>query len=301
MSSSHDGGLTWSAGISSADHATGLGGEPVVQPNGTVVVPFNGGGVDVFRSTDGGKSWSTTVNVASFITHQDDGGVRTGFDLPGATIDGAGKVYVVWSDCRFRSGCSSNDIVMSTSTDGKTWSAVTRVPIDHLNSTVDHFLPGIGADPATSGATAHLTIVYYYYPVSACNNTCQLKVGFVTSENGGKTWTAGKQLAGPMKLTWLPVSDAGYMVADYIGVTYTGGKPRGIFAVAKAPSGAVLNEAMYTTKEPLLAASNEKRFSSKGEKPVPNAKSDHEMKFYLDDEGHVPIPASRVIPPQKQK
>jgi hypothetical protein len=301
MSSSHDGGLTWSAGISSADHATGLGGEPVVQPNGTVVVPFNGGGVDVFRSTDGGKSWSTTVNVASFITHQDDGGVRTGFDLPGATIDGAGKVYVVWSDCRFRNGCSSNDIVMSTSTDGKTWSAVTRVPIDHLNSTVDHFLPGIGADPATSGATAHLTIVYYYYPVSACNNTCQLKVGFVTSENGGKTWTAGKQLAGPMKLTWLPVSDAGYMVADYIGVTYTGGKPRGIFAVAKAPSDAVLNEAMCTTKEPLLAASNEKRFSSKGEKPVPNAKSDHEMKFYLDDEGHVPIPASRVIPPQKQK
>jgi hypothetical protein len=91
------------------------------------------------------------------------------------------------------------------------------------------------------------------------------------------------------------------MVADYIGVTYTGGKPRGIFAVAKAPSDAVLNEAMYTTKEPLLAASNEKRFSSKGEKPVPNAKSDHEMKFYLDDEGHVPIPASRVIPPQKQK
>jgi hypothetical protein len=300
MSTSHDGGLTWSPGLPSADHATGLGGEPVVQPNGTVIVPFNGGGVDVFRSTNGGKSWSTTVNAASFITHQDDGGIRTGFDLPGATIDGAGRVYVVWSDCRFRSGCSSNDVVMSSSTDGKTWSAVTRIPIDPTKSTVDHFLPGIGADPATSGATAHLTIVYYYYPVSACNNSCQLEVGFVTSENGGKTWSAGKQLAGPMKLTWLPVSDAGYMVADYIGVTYTQGKPRGIFPVAKAPAGAVLNEAMYTTKEPLLAASNEQRFSSKGEKPVPNAKSDHEMKFYLDDEGRTPIPPSRLIPPPKQ-
>jgi hypothetical protein len=300
MSTSHDGGLTWSAGKSSADGATGLGAEPVVQPNGTVIVPFNGGGVDVFRSTDGGNTWSTTVNVASFITHQDDGDIRTGFDLPGATIDGAGKAYVVWSDCRFRSGCSSNDVVMSSSTDGKTWSPVTRIPIDHLNSTVDHFLPGIGADPATSGSTAHLTIVYYYYPVSACNNSCKLDVGFTTSTNGGKTWTAGKQLAGPMELTWLPVSDAGYMVADYIGVTYTNGNPRGIFAVAKAPSGALLNEAMYTTKEPLFAAADEPQFTSQGEKPVRGAKSDHEMKFYLDDEGLRPLPPPRLIPPQQK-
>ncbi len=301
MSTSHDGGLTWSPGIPSADHATGLGGEPVVQPNGTVIVPFQGGGIDAFRSTNGGKSWSTTVSIAGIINHLDDGTIRTGFDLPAATIDGSGKVYVVWSDCRFRQNCSSNDVVVSSSTDGKTWSAPSRIPIDPRNSTVDHFLPGIGADPATSGSKAHLTIVYYYYPVSACGDSCRLHVGFVTSTNGGQTWTKGKQLAGPMKLTWLPFSDAGYMVADYIGVTYTEGKPRGIFAMAKAPSGGLLNEAMYTTKEPLLAASGEPRFSSKGEKPVPGAKSDHEMKFYLDDEGHVPIPPSRLIPPPKQK
>jgi hypothetical protein len=300
MSTSHDGGLTWSAGIPSADHAGGLGGEPVVQPNGTVIVPFSGGGIDAFRSTNGGKTWSDTVTIANPTTHQDDGDIRAGFNLPSAAIDGAGKVYVVWSDCRFRSGCASNDIVMSTSANGKTWSAVARIPIDPIKSTVDHFLPGIGADPATSGSTAHLTIVYYYYPVSACNSSCKLEVGFVTSEDGGKTWTAGKQLAGPMKLTWLPLSDAGYMVADYIGVTYTNGDPRGIFAVAYAPSGAILNEAMYTTKEALLAAPGEPRFSSKGEKPVRGAKSDHEMKFYYDDEGERQIPPSRLIPRPKQ-
>jgi hypothetical protein len=273
----------------------------VVQPNGTVIVPFNGGGVDAFRSTDGGKSWSTTVNVASFETHTDDGGIRTGFDLPGATIDGAGNVYVVWSDCRFRSGCTTNDVVMSSSADGKTWSAVTRIPIDPVKSTVDHFLPGIGADPATSGSTAHLTIVYYYYPVSACNNSCKLDVGFTTSSDGGKSWTAGKQLAGPMQLTWLPVSDQGYMVADYIGVTYNNGGPFGIFIVAKSPSGGLLNEAAYTTKEPLLAATGELRFSSKSEKPVTGAKSDHEMRFYYDDEGERQIPPSRLNPRPAQK
>jgi BNR/Asp-box repeat len=301
MSTSHDGGLTWSPGIASADHAGGLGGEPVVQPNGTVIVPFSGGGIDAFRSTDGGKTWSSTVVISSVDSHGEDGNFRSFADLPSATIDGAGKVYVVWWDCRFRSGCSSNDIVMSSSTDGKKWSAVSRIPIDPVKSTVDHFIAGIGADPTTSGSSAHLTVVYYYYPVSACNNSCTLDVGFVTSENGGKTWTRGKKLAGPMKLTWLPVSDGGYMVADYIGVTYTNGNPRGIFMVAKAPTGNLLNEAAYTTKEPLLAAPGEARASSIGEKPVPGAKSDHEMKFYYDDEGHVQIPPSRLIPPPKQK
>lgn len=301
MSTSHDGGLTWSPGIPSADNAGGLGAEPVVQPNGTVVVPFLGGGIDAFISTDGGKKWSTTVTVSDIDSHQEDGNFRSFADMPSVGVDAAGKIYVIWWDCRFRTGCTSNDIVMSTSTNGKTWSAVSRIPIDPIKSTVDHFIGGIGVDPTTSGSTAHVTIVYYYYPVSACNNSCLLDVGFVTSENGGKTWTAGKQLAGPMKLPWLPVSDQGYMVADYIGVTYNNGNPFGIFEVAHAPSGDVLNEATYTTKEPLLAVSGEPQFSSEDEKPVPGAKSDHEMKFYYDDEGTVQIPASKLIPPPKQK
>ena len=33
-------GKTWGPGLPSSDHAGGLGGEPLVQPNGTVVVPF---------------------------------------------------------------------------------------------------------------------------------------------------------------------------------------------------------------------------------------------------------------------
>ena len=299
LSVSSDGGQTWGAGLASSDHAGGSGGEPVVQPNGTVIVPFEGGGIDVFSSTNGGTSWGKSQLVANIESHLDGGGIRNP-NLPSVGIDGAGSVFVLWSDCRFRKSCSSNDIVMSTSSDGKTWSAVTRIPIDATTSTVDHFLPGIGADPTTKGSSAHLTIVYYFYPVSACNSSCQLEVGFTTSENGGKTWTAGKKLAGPMKLTWLPLSDAGYMVADYIGVAYTNGGARGIFPVAFAPSGSTLNEAMYTTKEALVAAPGEPRFSSKGEQPVAGAKSDHEMKFYYDDERQRPIPPSRQIPPQQK-
>ena len=45
-----------------------------------------------------------------------------------------------------------------------------------------------------------------------------------------------------MKMAWLPVSDNGPMVADYIGVSYVNGNPFGVFAVAQAPSGSTLHE-----------------------------------------------------------
>jgi hypothetical protein len=296
MSTSHDGGLTWSPGLASSGQAGGLGGEPLVQPNGTVIVPFEGfSGIEAFTSTTGGKSWGHAVIIASISEHGVAGSMRNP-DLPSATIDGAGKVFVVWDDCRFRTGCSSNDIVLSTSTNGKTWSSPSRIPIDAVNSTVDHFIAGIGADPATSGAKAHLTIVYYYFPVATCTtSTCQLYVGFTTSADGGATWTAGKKIAGPMKLTWLPLSDNGYMVADYVGVSYVNGNPFGIFANATGPNKGLLNESIYTTKTPLLLSPDEPTYSSKGEKPVPNAKSDYPRKAYYDDEGHFPIPESRRL------
>ncbi len=120
-------------------------------------------------------------------------------------------------------------------------------------------------------------------------------MGYTTSTNGGTTWTMGKRIAGPMNLSWLPVSDNGPMVADYIGVTYVNGNPYGVFADAQAPTGATLAEAMYTTKAPLPApGSNEARFSGAQDKPV--AKSDHEMHFYYDDEGKKEIPRSRWVP-----
>lgn len=295
MSVSSDGGQTWGPGLASSDHAGGLGGEPLVQPNGTVIVPFEGGGIDVFSSTNGGASWGKSQQIAIINSHFVAAGLRNP-NLPGAAIDGGGNVYVVWSDCRFRSGCKENDIVMSTSADGKTWSTVTRIPIDPTTSTVDHFIPGIGADPATSGANAHLTIVYYYYPKASCTtSTCQLDVGFTTSTDGGATWTAGKKIGGPMNVSWLPNSDNGPMVADYIGVSYSNGNPFGVFAVAQAPTGTTFNEAMYTTKSPLPVSFDEPRFSSANDRPVPGAKSDHEMKFFYDDGGHREIPRSHWI------
>jgi len=244
MNTSSDGGLTWSAPVSPADVPSGLGGQPVVQPNGTVVVPYEGGaGIRSFRSTDGGSTWQASVAVASVSDHPVAGNLRTS-PLPSAEVDADGKVYVVWQDCSFRSGCSSNDIAMSTSTDGATWTPKVRIPIDATTSGVDHFIPGIAVDRATSGNTARLALGYYYYPVAACNtSTCQLTVGFLSSTDGGATWTQPRKVAGPFKLAWIAQTDQGPMVGDYMSTSFAGGPLAfPIFAIAKLPTSGVFDE-----------------------------------------------------------
>jgi len=278
MSTSTDGGLTWGP-PKTASGANGTGAEQLVLPNGTVVVPFYSGAMQAFTSTDGGVSWGNTVTISQINTFQGNSSLRSvGLPFPSTGIDKAGKLYVVWSDCSFRSGCSTNDLVMSTSTNGKKWTKAVRIPIDPLSSTVDHFIPGLAVDRATSGATAHFTATYYYYPQANCSDsTCQIDVGFTTSQDGGKTWTAGKQLAGPMKISWLPNTFSGPMLADYLSSSYVNGKAFGAFMVAKAPSGGLLKQAAYTTKNPLEASADEPRFSSRGEKRIPNVHSDRPM------------------------
>jgi hypothetical protein len=289
MSTSSDGGLTWSAAIGTANHSFGIGGQPLVQPNGTVVVPIETNGISSFISTNGGTSWTAPVTVSNIQSHTDAGGIRSG-PLPTAAVDGAGTVYVVWEDCRFRTKCSTNDLVYSTSTDGIHWTAVARIPIDPTTSTVDHFIPGIGIDPTTSGATAHVAVHYYFYPKSSCTQTtCQLYVGYISSHNAGTTWNPPVKLAGPMKLTWLPNSQNGLMVGDYIATAFSNGVPHGVFAVAAAKSGSTFNEAMYTA-EGLTVREDGPQLSSAGDKPLHN----------LSDPIEHERPEKGVVPPSKR-
>jgi hypothetical protein len=250
MSTSTDGGLSWGTARETANAAAGLGGQPVVQPNGTVVVPIdnaNETAILAFRSTNGGASWGSTTTVTTIATHTVAGSLRTG-PLPSAEIDSAGKVYVVWQDCRFRSGCAANDMVMTTSTDGVSWSQVVRIPLHATGSSFDHFIPGIAVDKSTSGASAHLRVAYYYYPNAGCTtSTCQLDVGVTSSVDGGLTWTSPVQLAGPLRTPWLANTNQGYMVGDYISTSFASGGARPAFASATAPSGGVFAEGTFTS------------------------------------------------------
>ena len=277
MNTSTDGGKTWKGALTTANRGTGIGGQPLVQPNGTVIVPITtllapidetGGpsipniyhnNVLVFSSTNGGASWGNTSVIQYIFARKVAGGLRAN-PITSAAIDGSGKIYIVWPDCRFESKCKADDLVMTTSTNGLTWSSVKRIPIDGIGSGVDHFIPTLGVDTSTSGNTAHLGILYYYYPVASCfPTTCQLDVGYVSSTDGGLTFTHSVQLAGPMKLAWLPRSEEGLMLGDYMGVAFSAGQAHPIFIVASPPvggvactsPGAICHEAAFTMSEGL--------------------------------------------------
>jgi hypothetical protein len=229
-----------------------------------VIVPINGfAGVNflmvAFTSSDGGASWSKTNMIARVAFHLPAGGLRATIPLPSAEIDASGRVYAVWSDCHFEPTCNASDLVLSTSDDGKSWSKLTRIPLDPRGSGVDHFIPGLAVDRSTSGGSAHLLVTFYYYPNAICTTTgttaCQLDVGYSSSADGGASWTSTTQIAGPMTLTWLPNTTEGYMVGDYISTSFSGAPAFPVVAVAAAPTagGAVCqtatpncNEAMFT-------------------------------------------------------
>jgi hypothetical protein len=239
MSVSSDGGLTWGAPTTNGQGV--IGGQPLVRPDGTVIVPTdnaNETAVGAFHSTNGGASWTTITTIATINHHTDAGSIRSGA-LPTAEIDGAGTVYVVWSDCRFERSCKANDLVISHSLNstGTSWSSVSRVPADAVGSGVDHFIPGLAVNKSTSGSSAQLGLTYYYYPVSNCGTSCTLDVGFISSTNGGSTWSARTAVAGPFNVTWTANTTQGRMVGDYISTSYgSDNLAHGVFMTASAPT-----------------------------------------------------------------
>ncbi len=247
-STSTNGGLTWGPAKNTANNATGIGGQPVVKPGGMVIVPAANASITniiAYRSTNGGATWSGTVPVASALSHKPAGNLRSS-PLPTAEIDANGQVYVAWQDCRFRSSCSSNDIVFSKSTNGTTWTSPKRVPIGTTTDGADHFIPGIAVKPNTSGSTARLGLTYYSYAAAACGSTCALKVAYIQSNDAGATWSAPLTLAGPFGVNRIANTSQGRMVGDYISTSWLGSRAFGAFAVGQAPpSGIAFDEGIF--------------------------------------------------------
>jgi hypothetical protein len=261
MSTSTDGGLTWSTPVSPAGNPKGLGGQPLVQPDGTVVVPFEAlnGKIEAFSSDDRGATWGRVAVVDNVKSHANSGGLRTS-PLPSAEIAADGTVYVAWQDCRFRAGCSANDIVFSKSSDGVNWSDTARIPIDSVSSGADHFIPGIAVDPATSGPDTHLALTYYFYPDASCTPaTCVLQAGTISSPDGGASW-GGNDTVGPsMTLAQIADTSQGRMVGDYISTSFLdGGNYTTVVAIGRAPTGRkAFKEDMEMPTAPIAVATSD--------------------------------------------
>jgi hypothetical protein len=91
-----------------------------------------------------------------------------------------------------------------------------------------------------------------------------------------------------MQLGWLPNSQNGLMVGDYIATAFTNGVPHGVFAVAAAKSGTTFSEATFTAQG-LTVPETGPQLSSAGDKPL------HRLSDPIEKEN-----PERGIPPSKR-
>ncbi len=272
---SSDGGKTFGTPVQPSGNPADFAVQPLTQPNGTVIAvgasAFDDE-IEAVTSTNGGASFSANVNVTEITHHTADGSLRD-LVLPTSAVDAGGTVYTVWQDCRFITNCTANNLVMATTTDGSTWSAVTAIPIG-TSGTTDVFLPGLAIEPGTSGSTAHLGLTFYFYTNTDCGiGTCQMEEGYVSSTDGGLTWSALTTIAGPMTNTWFPTTNQGFMPGDYESLAFVNGAAIPVLGVATSRAkGEPYNVSMNIPTTPLTDGVG--IFSSAGELPVPNAHSD---------------------------
>jgi hypothetical protein len=230
---SHDGGATWgnAVTVTAAFGSNAEGALPLIQPDGTLTIVFQAGdaGVYAVRSIDGGATFALPVGIAPLA--QASQPLLRAPSLPTGAVDASGRLLVAWADCAFRTGCDGNTIVLTTSADGNTWSALARVP----GTGFDSFVPGIAADPSVPG---RISIVTYVRNSTACSATsCAIGVAVVSSRDAGATWTTPRRLdAVPPRYAWL-ANAGGQFVGDYVGATYAGGRFVPVFALASRPLG----------------------------------------------------------------
>ena len=127
-------------------------------------------------STDRGLTWSTPIPTAGH--DKGLGGQSVALSNGTAVVPFFslnGKIEAFTSTNRGASWTKGVEISSARShAIAVNWSATARIPIDSVTSTVDHFLPGLALDPATSGSSAHLAVTYYFYPNVACGGACRL-------------------------------------------------------------------------------------------------------------------------------
>jgi hypothetical protein len=99
-------------------------------------------------------------------------------------------------------------------------------------------MPTIGVEPGTG----RLAIAYYAIRRDGVD------AELVTSPDGSR-WSAPQRLnPRRMALSWMPDTTLGRMLADYIGVTWSRGRPLVIYALASPPRNGKLRQAIYAAR-----------------------------------------------------
>jgi hypothetical protein len=167
--------------------------------------------IDMVLSNDGGVTFAAPTKVVG-VTRYNQPVFRDGTFLPSATTDRTtGTLYVVYQAL----DAGQPRVLFTKSTNaGATWSA----PIAATdNPGTGVFNPTISASP--DGQT--LTVSFYDQRDSGGDLfLCNLYLA--QSFDGGATWEPNIRLTSESSLATLaPLTDAGYMLGDYLGIAET--------------------------------------------------------------------------------
>ena len=223
-----------------------LGNQIAVLPNGTLVDVFwtgRGSGlqpspnqnfIGAMVSTDAGARWSQVIKISNFaelpgcgaerICDPDTGQpVRAGTNIPDIAVDpNTGRVYVVWADGRF-SGGAYPDILLSSSTDGRSWT--TPVKVNKTPVPVAAFNPAVEVS-----ADGTVGVLYYDFRQNTTAAGLPTTVLLAHSHDAGVTWDTEQVLGGPFDMEQAPFA-RGLFLGDYQGLTAIGRDFLAFFAV----------------------------------------------------------------------
>ena len=222
-------------------------------------------------TVDAGGTTPETVTITTVGTA---GAGGTGVTItPALAAAHASGAIVTVNGVASTSTAAPNDIALSVmpGPTAANFGAPARIPLEAdtgaLTNTVDHFMPAIAADPSSSGSSARLALFYYYLPLAACQYVstpdlqCSPRVGYVSSTDGGATWSAPAQLSpGPPSLAVYPRTgndtattgnpDFGNVLAAAVIPTgHNGGNALGLFPVGIPVNG--IDVSMYVNKKGL--------------------------------------------------
>lgn len=222
-------GASWSNWVDvSGQYIYNQGSVPVVAPDGTVYISFEGSVLDangnfpdyniVAKSTNHGKTFTQTVvsrnndetyPVDPVLGRQELTGLRFRINtFPGLTVDPVtGVLYLTWADNRAgNTSLTSSQVFEQHSTDGVNWSAVQQL----TSTPEDKIYPWVGAYNGR-------VIVSYYTREFAGSASKQIDYAYVKSNDGGTIWSAStritEQSSDPSNQFTL-----GAFIGDYTGV-----------------------------------------------------------------------------------
>jgi hypothetical protein len=214
---SDDHGLTWSPGVViHSANASAQGSQPVFLPDGRLAIVYwnfqgaNGGEeIDMVLSSDGGVTFGSPTLVTP-VTRYDPVSIRSGVFLPSATTDRTtGALYVVYQ--AFDSGSNPRVLFTKSTNAGATWSTPIAIT-DNPNTGV--FNPAISASP--DGQTL---AVSFYDQRDSGGSTFLCNLYLAQSFDGGATWQPNIRLTSiTTDASLAPLTDAGYMLGDYLGI-----------------------------------------------------------------------------------